>query len=81
MQVEGFLQDKFGSGKGAFCGIDKQEDPVDHLQRALYLTAEVGVAGSVDDVDLDFRLRILRLVEHRCVLRENRDAAFLFEVV
>ena len=34
-------------------GVDQQQHTVDHGEGALDLTAEVGVAGRVDDVDLD----------------------------
>jgi hypothetical protein len=48
---------------------------VDHLERALDLTAEVGVAWRVDDVDLGI------LVVDRGVLGEDGNAALFFEVV
>ena len=34
-------------------GVDEEHDAVHHAERALHLAAEVGVAGRVDDVDLD----------------------------
>ena len=36
-----------------FGGVDEQEHAVGHAQDALDLAAEVGVAGRVDQVDLD----------------------------
>src|SRR5205085_8208829 len=36
----------------AFRGVDEQDDAVDHRQHALDFTAEIGVTGRVDDVDL-----------------------------
>ena len=59
----------------AFAGVDEQHDAVDHLQGALDLAAEVGVARGVDDVDL----RVF--VVDRGVLGENGDAALFFEFV
>jgi hypothetical protein len=35
------------------CGVDEQHDAVDHGECPLDLTAEVGVAGRVDDVQGD----------------------------
>ena len=39
-------------GMTALGGVDEQQAAVGHLQDALDLAAEVGVAGRVDDVDL-----------------------------
>mgnify|MGYP007025271457 CR=1 FL=1 len=36
---------------GAFKSVHHQDDPVDHFQDALHLTAEIGMAGSVDNID------------------------------
>ncbi len=55
--------------------IDQQEHAVDHRQDALDLAAEIGVAGSVDDVDVHAQ------VVDRGVLREDRDAALALDVV
>ena len=57
----------------AFGGIDQQQHALHHLQHALDLTAEIGVARRVDDVELD------AVVLDRRVLRQDRDATFLFE--
>ena len=59
----------------AFGGVHQQHDAVDHLQGALDFAAEVGVAGGVDDVDLDV------VVVERGVLGEDGDAALALEVV
>ena len=45
-------EDVAGLRQGAFGGVDQQHDPVDHFEGALDFTAEIGVAGGVDDVDL-----------------------------
>ena len=55
-------------------GVDQQQHAVDHRQAALDLAAEVGVAGGVDDVELDV------LVAQRGVLGEDRDALLALEV-
>ena len=72
---EGLGEDVPGLGQRAFGGVDQQHDAIDHLQGALDLAAEVGVAGGVDDVDLGV------LVVDRRVLGQDGDAAFLFELV
>ena len=55
-------------------GIDEQQHAIDHRQRALHLTAEIGVAGGVDDVDE----RVV--IVDGGVLGEDGDAALAFEV-
>ncbi len=55
--------------------VDQQADRVDHLQHALDLAAEVGVAGGVDDVDAR------PLPGDGGELREDGDAALALEVV
>ena len=59
----------------AFDGVDDQQHAVDHRQHALHLAAEVGVARRVDDVDA--RAAVI----DGAVLRQDRDATFLFDVV
>ena len=52
-RLQRLLEHEAGLGQRAFGGVDQQEHPVDQRQRALDLGAEVGVAGGVDDVDVD----------------------------
>ena len=59
----------------AFGRVDKNDRAVDHVEDALYLAAEVGVAGRVDDVDADV------VPDDRGGFRQDRDAALTFEVV
>ena len=54
--------------------VDEQQDAVDHRQPALHFAAEVGVAGGVDDVELD------AVVTDRGVLGQDRDALLTLEV-
>ena len=61
-------------GSGPSDGVDEQQHAVDHRQPALDLAAEVGVAGRVDDVELDVA------VADRGVLGEDRDALLALEV-
>jgi hypothetical protein len=59
----------------AFGGIDENDRAVDHVQDALHLAAEIGVAGGVDDVDAGI------LPDDRGRLGQDGDAALLFEIV
>ena len=74
-------QHEAGLRQGAFRGVHQQHNAVDHGQAALDLTAEVGVAGGVDDVDGD-GLAVGRraVVEHRGVLREDGNTLFALQV-
>ena len=56
-------------------GVDEQERAVGHLQDALDLAAEVGVAGRVDEVDLDVA------DADGDVLGQDGDAALALQVV
>ena len=73
-ELERLGQDETGLGQRALGGVDEQQHAVHHLEGALDLTAEIGVAGGVDDVDLD------AVEPHRGVLGEDGDAAFAFEI-
>ncbi len=53
--------------------INDEQDPIDHAKNALHFAAEVGVAGSVDDVDL------CPLPANGCVFRQNGDPALALE--
>jgi hypothetical protein len=44
-------RDEAGLRHGAFEGVHQQQNRIDHLEYALHLAAEVGVAGCVHDVD------------------------------
>ena len=73
-RLERLAQDEAGLRHRALGGVDQQQDPVDHRQRALDLAAEVGVARRVDDVELDVA------VADRGVLGEDRDPLLALEV-
>ena len=49
--LEGLLQHELGLRHGAFGGVHQQHGTVHHVEDALHLAAEVGVARRVDDVD------------------------------
>ena len=73
-QIQGAGEDEAGLGHGAFGGVHQQDDAVDHLQDPLDLTAKVGVARRVDDIDL--HVAIL----NGGVLGQNGDAALPLQV-
>ena len=58
----------------AFNGINEQQYAVNHREHALDFTAEVRVPRGIDDVDVH------AFVFDGAVFRQNRDAAFLFDV-
>ncbi len=64
-----------GLRQRAFAGVHQQHDAVDQLERALHLAAEIGVAGRVDDVDLD------AVVADAGGLGQDGDAALALQVV
>ena len=66
---------EFGLRQRALGGVDQHQRAVHHVQDALDLTAEIGVAGGVDDVDAG----VLPL--HRGRLGQNGDAALTLQVV
>jgi hypothetical protein len=59
----------------AFDRVDHQQHRVDHREDAFHFAAKVGVPGGVDNIDA--RAAVL----DGAVLREDRDATFLFDVV
>ncbi len=71
---EGFAQDEAGLGEWAFGGVDQQHHPVDHGERPLHFTPEVGVAGRIDDVEPDVAIL------DRGVLGQNGDPLLPLEI-
>ena len=71
---EGLAEHETGLRQGAFGGIDQQDGAIHHRKGALDLTAEIGVARGVQDVDLD------SLPDDRAVFRGNGDPALAFQV-
>ena len=74
-RLERLAQHEAGLWQRTFARVDQEQHPVDHRERALDLTAKVGVAGRVDDVERHVA------VAHRRVLGEDRDALLALEVV
>ena len=72
--LERLAEHELGLRLRAVEGIDDEEHAVDHLEDALHFAAEIGVAGSVDDVD------VVVVILERGVLGLDRDALFALEV-
>ena len=66
VERQGLLRDKTGLRHGAFKRVDNKDDAVDHLQHALHFSAEIGVAGRVDDVDLCVLIGDCRILGQDC---------------
>src|SRR3984957_12073866 len=74
-QLERLADHEFGLWHRTFGGVDQNDDAIDHRQDTLDLTAEIGVARRVDDVDLGV------FPMHRGALGENGDAALALQIV
>ncbi len=72
--LQRLLQHKAGLGHAALGGVHQQQHPVDHLEHPLHLAAEIGVAGGVDDVDLD------PVIGAAAVFGQDGDAALPLDV-
>ena len=78
---QGLAQHEPRLRQGPLGRIDEEHDAVDHRQPPLDLAAEVGVPGSVDDVDGHAAVDGRRTgVSDGGVLREDRDALLALEV-
>ena len=60
--------------QGTLGRVDQQQDAVDHRERPLHLSPEIGVPGGIHDVDLDVA------ESHRRVLGQDRDALLPLEI-
>ena len=74
LRLQRLAQDEAGLRQRALGGVDQQQHAVDHRQPALDLAAEIGVARSVDDVELH------AVVVDGRVLGEDRDPLLPLEV-
>ena len=72
--VQGFTQDKTGLRERPFSGINQENGPIHHAERPFHFAAEIGVAGSIDDVDLDV------IPSNSAVFRGNGNAAFALQI-
>ena len=74
-QAQGLAGDELGLGHRPLGGIHQHHHPIDHGQDPLDLAAEIGVTGSIDDIDAD------ALPLDRGALGQNGDAALFFQIV
>ena len=72
---QSLLQHVPGLGKGTLSRIDEQQHAVHHGEGSLDLPTEIGVAGRVDQIDLD------ALPVHRGGLGQDGDAALSLLIV
>ena len=75
VESQGLRQHITGLWQRAFCGVDEKQNSIDHRQRTLYFPTKVGVARSVNQVDLG------ALPFDLCGFRQNSDASFTFLIV
>ena len=66
---------EFGLRQRPLGGVDQHQRAVDHIEDALDLAAEIGVAGRIDDVDPGV------VPNQRGRLGEDGDAALALEIV
>lgn len=78
---KGFLRDETRLRHRSLDRVYQQQHRVDHRQDAFYLATEIGVSRSVDDIDTKFLPAARLSPVDRGILRQNSDAAFLFELV
>jgi hypothetical protein len=71
---ESFAENETGLSLGTVRGIDDEQHAVDHVHDAFDFTAEIGVTGSIDDVD------VVILVFERGVFGADGDALFTLEI-
>jgi hypothetical protein len=64
----------------AFKGIDQQEHSIGHFEDAFDFTAEIGVAGCINDVDLVILALFIGIVDCS-VLGQDCDSALAFKRV
>ena len=83
--LKGLAKNETGLREGAFRGIDKENDAIDHGQASFNFTTKVSVSGGVDDVNdhATFEPKLLSsgtAIVDRSVLGENRNALFAFKI-
>ena len=65
-------QDERGLRHRPFFGIDKDQYPIHHAERAFHLSTEIRMARRIDDVDLD------AFIDHARILGTNGDTSLAF---
>ena len=75
IEFECLLQNETGLRHGAFKRVYKQNYAVYHFKDTLDFSSEIGVTGSIDDVDF------IIAVFYRRVFGKNGNSSFSFEIV
>ena len=73
MQFQGLAQNETGLRHGTFECVYNEDNAVYHFQDTFYLAAEIGMSGSVDDIDL------CAVVGNGCIFRKDGDTAFALD--
>ena len=73
--LQRLLEDEARLRHRPFDGVNEQHHAIDHIHNALDFTAEVGVAGGIDDIDGR------TVVGNARVLGQDRDAALALEII
>ena len=68
-------QHETGLRHRSFNRVDQQQSAIDHIEHALDLATEIGMTGSIHDVDFHV------IPDHGGVFCQNRDAPFAFQCV
>src|SRR5712672_3380896 len=72
---QSFLQDVASLRQRTFAGVNQDNDAIDHAQRTLDFSAEIAVAGRVNDIDFGV------VKKESGILGENGNAALALEIV
>ena len=75
MLFQRLTQDILRLGHGAFVGVYQQQHTINHGQHAFHFSAEIRMAGRVQNIDLG------AIVHHCRIFRQNGDTAFPFQIV
>ena len=75
IHLKRLFQHKFGLRHCALKSIHHKDDAVHHFQHTFHLAAEVGMAGSVDDIDL------YAVIINSGIFGKNRDSTFPLDIV
>ena len=78
---QGLLEHEARLRHGAFGGIHQQQHPVHHVHDAFHLPAEIRMAGSIHDVDLDGLAGDRVRDGDGGIFGQDGDAALAFEVI
>ena len=75
VKLQSFFKNEFCLRHSAFKGIYKKNYAVYHFQYTLYLSAEISVSGSVDDIDF------YAFIMDSSVFGQNSDTTLTFDII